>query len=213
MSVIVRPGQLLRRIQVRDASGRSLPVAAAPPPPPPAPPAPPPVDHTPALVDLLAQVHEAVQDLEVRRKQNLAELQEAAVELAIAAATRIVGEAIDREVFAVDQVVAELIGRVATAEPVRVALNPTDCRLLKAKRAEGLETPGGVIEFFEDPSLQRGCCRAASGSRAVISDWRTHLSEIRAGLHEELEHAQTERRGSEAAHQRIKRYPDRRETA
>jgi flagellar biosynthesis/type III secretory pathway protein FliH len=161
----------------------------------------------------MAQVHEAVEDLETRRKQNLAELQEAAVELAIAAATRIVGEAINRDVFAVDQVVAELLGRVASEGPVRIALNPIDCRLLKAKRADGLETPGGVIEFFEDPSLKRGCCRAASGSRAVVADWRTHLAEIRAGLHEELEHAQTERRGPEAAHQRIKRYPDRRETA
>ena len=213
MSVIIRPGQLLRRIQVRDFSGRSLPIEAAPPPAPVAPPPPPPVDHSQVLAELLIQVQEAVHDLEARRQQNLAELQEAAVELAIAAATRIVGEAIDRDLFAVDQVVADLLGRVAAEGPVRVALNPVDCKLLKAKRAEGLETPGGVIEFFEDPSLKRGCCRAASGSRAVIADWRTHLAEIRAGLHEELEHAQTDRRGPEAAHQRVKRYPDRRETA
>lgn len=210
MSVIIRPGQLLRRIQVRDPKGNAVPVIVAPPP---APPSPPPVDHSQALSEVMASVHEAVQDLEVRRRQNLTELQEAAVELALAAATQVVGEAIDRDVFAVDQVVADLIGRVASEGPVRIALHPTDLKLLQAKRAEGLETPGGVIEFFEDPSLKRGCCRAVSGSRAVVSDWRTHLAEIRAGLHEELEHAQTERRGPEAAHQRVKRYPDRRETA
>ena len=213
MSLIVRPGQLLRKIQVRDPQGKTVPVEAAPPPPPPAPPGPPPVDYSQVLSELMATVHEAVQDLEARRKQSLAELQEAAVELAIVAATRVVGEAIDRGVFAVDQVVAELIGRVMGDGPVRIALNPVDLKLLKAMRAGELETPGGVIEFFEDPTLKRGSCKATSGSRAVISDWRTHLAEIRAGLHEELEHAQTERRGAEGTHSLVKRYPDRRETA
>ena len=210
MSVIIRPGQLLRRIQVRDPKGNAVPVQAAPPP---APPAPPPVDTAKVLAEVMTSVHEAVQELEERRKQNLAELQEAAVELAMAAAIQIVGQAIDREAFAIDQLVAELLGRIACEGPTQIALHPADLKLLKAKLADGLETPGGVIEFFEDPSLKRGCCRAVSGSRAVVSDWRTHLAEIRAGLHEELEHAQTERRGPEAAHQRVKRYPDRRETA
>jgi flagellar biosynthesis/type III secretory pathway protein FliH len=211
MSVIIRPGQLLRRIQVRDPKGNTLPVQAAPPPAPA--PASPQIDSSKLLCDLMASVQEAIQDLEDRRKQNLVELQEAAIELAMAAASRIVGEAIDRDIFAVDQVVGELLGRIASSGPVQVALNPADLKLLKAKRTEGLETPGGVIEFFEDSTLKRGCCRAVSGSRAVISDWRTHLAEICAGLNEELEHAQTERRGPEAAHQRVKRYPDRRETA
>jgi len=210
MSVIIRPGQLLRRIQVRDPKGNPVPIQA---PPPPAPPSPPPVDTSRLLVDVMASVQEAVQELEERRKQNLVELQEAAIELAVAAASQIVGEALDRGAFAVDEVVANLLGRMTSDGPTQIALNPVDLKLLKAKRAEGLETPGGVIEFFEDPALKRGCCRAISGSRAVISDWRTHLAEIRAGLHEELEHAQTERRGPEAAHQRVKRYPDRRETA
>ncbi|WP_145033586.1 FliH/SctL family protein [Caulifigura coniformis] len=211
MSVIIRPGQLLRRIQVRDPQGNPVPVQAPPPPPPP--PAPPPVDTNRLLVDAMASVQEAVQDLEERRRQNLAELQEAAIELAVAAASQIVGQALDHGVFGVDQVVASLLGRMTSDGPVQIAMNPLDLKLLKAKRAEGMETPGGVIEFFEDPALKRGCCRANSGSRAVVSDWRTHLAEIRAGLHEELEHAQTERRGPEAAHQHIKRYPDRRETA
>jgi flagellar biosynthesis/type III secretory pathway protein FliH len=210
MSVIIRPGQLLRRIQVRDPNGNDVPVQAAPQAPPPAAPQ---IDSAKVLCDLMAAVQDSVQDLEDRRKQNLAELQEAAIELAVTAAEQIVGQAIDREAFAVDQIVADILGRLAATGPVQVALNPLDLKLLKAKRAEGLETPGGVIEFFEDPALKRGCCRAASGSRAVISDWRTHLAEIRASLHEELEHAQTERRGPEATHQRVKRYPDRRETA
>lgn len=205
-SAIIRPGQLLRRIMIRD------PNLPATPPPQPAPP--PVVDHSQVLSELMSAVHEAVSDLETRRKQNLAELQEVAVELAMLAATQVIGAALDREAFGVDQLVADVLGRVASTGPVTVGLHPADLKLLKAKRADGvLETPGGVIEFFEDPALKRGCCRAASGSLAVVSDWRTHLADIRAGLHEELEHAQTERRGSEAAHQRVKRYPDRRETA
>jgi flagellar biosynthesis/type III secretory pathway protein FliH len=210
MSMIIRPGQLLRRIQARDSRGNMVAVQTQVQGPPPGPP---PVDPSMVLCDLMAAVREAVQELEDRRKQNLAELQEAAVELAMATAMQIVGLAIDRDAFDVERRVAEALGRIAATGPVQVAVNPLDLKLLKAKRAEGLETPGGLIEFFEDPALKRGCCRAVSGSRAVISDWRTHLAEIRAGLHEELEHAQTERRGPEAAHQRVKRYPDRRETA
>jgi flagellar biosynthesis/type III secretory pathway protein FliH len=162
---------------------------------------------------MMAAVQHAVEQLEERRRQNLAELQEVAVELAVAAAERVTGLAIDRDHFAVDRIVTELVDRVAAGGPVRVALNPVDFRLWQAGRPKHLESPGGVIEFSEDPSLKRGCCRAESGSRAVISDWRTHLADIRAGLHEELEHAQAERRGAEGAHQRVKRYPDRRETA
>jgi flagellar biosynthesis/type III secretory pathway protein FliH len=210
-STVIRPGQLVRRIQVRSLNGELTTVESTSPV---REPAPPPVDHSQILCELTMAVQEAVRDLEERRKQSLAELQEVAVDLALTAASRIVGEAIDRDVFAVDQVVADVLGRVASSGPVRVGLHPADLKLLKAKRAESvLETPGGVIEFFEDSALKRGCCRAVSGSRAVISDWRTHLAEIRASLHEELEHAQAERRGPEAAHQRVKRYPDRRETA
>ena len=208
-SAIIRPGQLLRRIMIRDPDAP----APAPPPVQPAPP-PPVVDHSQVLCELMSAVHEAVTDLETRRKQNLTELQEVAVELAMLAATKVVGAAIDRDAFGVDQLVADVLGQVASTGPIKVGLHPVDLKLLKAKRAEGvLETPGGVIEFFEDPALKRGCCRAVSGSRAVVADWRTHLADIRAGLHEELEHAQTERRGPETANQRVKRYPDRRETA
>jgi flagellar biosynthesis/type III secretory pathway protein FliH len=141
MSVIIRPGQLLRGIQARDPRGNSVPVQAVAPAP--QNPGPPPIDAAKVLCDLMASVQESVQELEDRRKQNLVELQEAAVELAMAAASQVVGEAIDRDAFAVDRMVAEVLGRIAATGPVQVALHPADLKLLKAKRTEGDRKSGG----------------------------------------------------------------------
>jgi len=70
MSVIIRPGQLLRRIQVRDPQGKDVPVQAfVPPPPPPA--APPPVDSSKILCELMAAVQESVEELEDRDRKSV----------------------------------------------------------------------------------------------------------------------------------------------
>lgn len=198
----VRFGDALRQIHVRDAVVTSSPLPVAPPPPSKA---------GPAVAELLESLQEAFGELEARRKSSLAELQEVAIELAMAAATHVVRQTLDRDQFGIDTVVGEMLQRISANEPVRVALNPDDLRQLTGKGSS--PWPEGLVEFRPDPTLTRGCCRAVSGSRTVISDWRTHLQEARAALHEELEHAQIERRGAEAADQRVKRFPDRRETA
>jgi len=172
---------------------------------------PPPRGPGPAVTDLLESIHEAVAELEARRKNSLIELQEVAVELAMAAAGHVVRQALDQGQFAVGAIIDEMLQRISPHEPVRITLHPEDLRLLTA--AGPTPWPEGLVEFRPDASTPRGKCRAVAGSRTVISDWRTHLQEARAALHEELEHAQIERRGAEAADQRVKRFPDRRETA
>jgi flagellar biosynthesis/type III secretory pathway protein FliH len=136
MSVVIRPGQLLHAIQVRDPQGQAVAVQSVVLPPPN--PGPPPVDATKVLTELMTSVQDAVQELEDRRKQNLEELQEAAIELAVAAAGKIVGEAIDREAFAVDRLVGDVLSRIAATGPVQLGLNPADLKLLNSKRAEGM---------------------------------------------------------------------------
>jgi len=163
--------------------------------------------------ELLQSIFELVRDLEERRKQSLDELQEVAVDLAMAAASQIVRKAIDRNEFGCEQIVSELLARMGTSGPVRIALHTEDLRLLNAAAGEGKAWLAEGIELYGDASVSRGNCRATSSARTVTSDWKTHLQEMRADLHEELEHAQVERRGTEGTAQRVKRFPDRRETA
>lgn len=162
---------------------------------------------------LLETLIENVRDLEARRQNSLEELQEAAIELAMAAASRIVRRAIDANELGCEEIVKEVLGRLAAPGTVRLALHPADLQLLQSSPAVTRDWSAQGIELHSEPGLTRGSCRATSGARTITSDWRTHLDEIRAALLEDLEHAQIERRGPEGTDQRVKRYPDRRETA
>jgi flagellar biosynthesis/type III secretory pathway protein FliH len=163
--------------------------------------------------EVLEAIHESVRDLEERRRQSLDELQEVAIDLAMTAASQIVRKALDANEFGCDQIVSDLLSRMGASGPVRISLHPDDLRLLNAVPREGRPWAAEGIELHGDPSVPRGNCRATSSARTVTSDWRTHLQEMRVDLHEELEHAQVERRGTEESAQRVKRFPDRRETA
>jgi flagellar biosynthesis/type III secretory pathway protein FliH len=178
--------------------------------------APPPVAPPPDLdrtSELLESILEAARELEERRRQSLDELQEVAIELAMAATSRIVRRAIDRNEIGCDEIVSELLTRMGTSGPMRIAMHPDDLRLLNNSTADVKSWLAEGIELYGDLSISRGNCRATSSARTITSDWKTHLQEMRADLHEELEHAQVERRGTEGSTQRVKRFPDRRETA
>jgi flagellar biosynthesis/type III secretory pathway protein FliH len=162
---------------------------------------------------LLESLQESLQELHARRQQSLAELQELAVELAVAVAAHVTRGAIDRQEHGVEPLVREALDRLGASGPVRVSLHPLDLPRLQAAWQRPGDGPPAMVECVADPGTPRGTCRVTEGVRAVAFDWRTHLDDLRALLLEELEHAQTERRGSQAADQRIKRFPDRRETA
>jgi flagellar biosynthesis/type III secretory pathway protein FliH len=164
--------------------------------------------------DLLQAIGDAVNELEDRRRHSLAELQEFAVEVATVVASRVIRTAIDQNTFGVESLVREILEGVSAAQPVEIILHPDD--LVRVDAAAGATAPPWAserIRFIADATVARGVCRATAGPRSILSDWRTHLQDIRAILHEELEHAQVERRGVEDANQRVKRFPDRRETA
>ncbi|MBX3444696.1 MAG: hypothetical protein KF774_20015 [Planctomyces sp.] len=165
------------------------------------------------LAEALESVRESLADLEVRRKQSLAELQEAAIELALAAAEQAVRQAIAADQIDVSRLVGELVSRFRLDQPVRVLLHPDDLRLLSAGQGNSSPWPAELVELAADPGIPRGSGRAAAGHRVLTTDWRTHLQEMRAAMLEELEHAQIERRGAEGSDHGFKRYPDRRETA
>ncbi len=167
------------------------------------------------LERLLESISESVDDLEKRRQTSLTELQQAAVEIAIAVASRLVFQKILAEDFAVEELVAGIVGRLNTQSPVIVHLHPDDLAKLERHLA-GRATPWPNPErlrLIADRTIAQGNCRAESDSHAVMSKIELQLSEIRQHLLENMEDAQVERRRALSADQGLRRFPDRRETA
>lgn len=164
---------------------------------------------------LLESIAESVDDLEKRRQDSLAEMQQAAVEIAIAVASHLVFEKVRAEDFAVEELVAGVVSRLNSQSPVTVQLHPEDLAKLE-RRLAGRTTPWPNPErmrLVADRSIAQGNCQAESDSYAILSKIELQLAEIRQHLLENVEDAQIERRRALPADQSLRRFPDRRETA
>ena len=166
------------------------------------------------LKTLLASTAEMVMELQEQHRQSLSEMQEVAVELASAAASWLVGVAIDRNDFAIDDLIRQALQQMEIDQPVRVRLNPADHELLKTliKDPEGRGILANV-SCADDPGMVRGSCRVESGRRILLSDMNSRLEDIRRSWMEKLDDSQIERRGDGSASRTLRRFPDRRETA
>lgn len=190
------------------------PLAPEPPPyvPPPQPAPPDPEE----MRQLLAHLGELVQEHEQRRQESLGELQQLAVELAVAVASRVVHQAIDENQFGVRKLVDGLLDRLGLAEPVAIGLHPRDLELLEehlVREPPPPEWDARLLKFVPDPGLARGSGRATSARGEILSEAALHLAELRRHLLEGLDDAEIERRHTSSADQRLRRFPDRRETA
>jgi flagellar biosynthesis/type III secretory pathway protein FliH len=164
---------------------------------------------TESLTDCSLQLYEATEI----RVQNLRELQDLAVEIGIAVASRIVHEAIDAGQFNVQELVQQAIDECAVHTTGRVWLNPADVALLQHRLTAVPTTGWAGVEILEDPRLARGGCRVESPDQAVRYDVAAHLAELRRHLLEGLDDAEIERRDTAGHGQRLRRHPDRRRTA
>ncbi|MFG0333184.1 MAG: FliH/SctL family protein [Maioricimonas sp. JB049] len=186
------------------AAAREAAIPVAPPPPP-----------DPPMTPLLESINEAVEEFEVRRKQSLEELQLLAVELAVAAASNLVAQAIDRDEYGIEQLVSEAIGKLGMEQPIAISLHPEDIQLLD-RRTEGETVPwrDGRVTLRPDAGIQRGDCRAETGDgRILIAEMSARLAEMRRHWLEGLDDAQIERRRPAGADRGLQRFPNRRETA
>jgi flagellar biosynthesis/type III secretory pathway protein FliH len=166
------------------------------------------------LRQLLANAAEMVAELQDQHRRSLGEMQEVAAELASAAASWLVGYAIDRNMFAVDDLIRTSLQQLGADQPVRVRLNPADHELLKTL----LRDPHSrdlleQVSCADDATMHRGSCRVESGRRILLTDMNSRLEDIRRMWMEKLDDSQVERRGDGSAARTMRRFPDRRETA
>lgn len=178
------------------------PVSTAPPPP-------------PDIRPLLETIAVALESIQERRQQSLAELQHVALELAVSVASNLVFEAISKDQFAVEQLVLSAIHSIGIDSAPIVSLNPKDLELLQRRLAsEPAPWNADQMTLRSDASLGRGSCRVENESgRSLVSDISLRLSEIRRHWLEELDDSQIERRGAAGEGASLRRFPDRREIA
>ena len=165
--------------------------------------------------ELLAALISAVEELDQQRRQALSEMQQAAIELALAVAAQIVHAAVDRDEFGVERLVEEAIARMPAGGPIHVALHPDDRNLLTARIEESKNgSPFGERVALEARSdMPRGCCRASSPDAEILSQIDGQFADLRELLLERLDDAQIERRRPQADGRGLRRFPERRETA
>ena len=166
------------------------------------------------LQQLLADAAEAVQELQTQHRQSLSEMQEVAVELATAAASWLVGCAIDRDMFAVDDLILKALEHLELNQSVRVRLHPADHSLLQTLLSDPVSRQQlDLVSCMKDETIPRGSVRVESGRRILLTDMHTRLEEIRRTWMEKLDDSQIERRGDGSASRTLRRFPERRETA
>jgi len=169
----------------------------------------------PDLRPLLQSIAESLETIDQRRQQSLLEMQQVAIELAIAVASQLVFQAIDSEHFAVEKLVQRAIESMGTEAIPVVFLHPQDLELLR-KRLLQQPAPWSSeqITFHNDPGVSRGGCRVENDAgRMLVSDIGLQLSEIRRHWMEELDDSQVERRTTAGEVAALRRFPDRREIA
>ncbi|MCP4169709.1 MAG: hypothetical protein GY758_02930 [Fuerstiella sp.] len=167
------------------------------------------------LQELLNDIGTAIEELQQQHRESLTEMQQTTVELSVAAASWIVGAAIDADVFAVDDLVESMVRHLHKEQPVRIFLNPEDASLLSQliENSEAHRLVDADVEVASDVELTRGNCRVQSARTTLITDLDDRLADIRRIWMENLNETQTERRADDPAGRGFRRFPDRRHTA
>ena len=171
-----------------------------------------------AIEQTLAQVRQSVEQLGARYDAMAAEMRQAAVELAIAVAGRVVFDKLQAGDFPIEEMVRQAAARLPAAPAVTVYLHPEDLAVLQRRLAseedketrrhgdkEKESTPffslspclrvslSGKSEpcFESDPALRRGSCRTEAGEIHVLADLATQLAELRRQLLWSASHARS----------------------
>lgn len=168
-----------------------------------------------AIQRVLLQLGEVAAELQAHGRQRLQEMQQVAVELAIAIASRLIHERVEANEFGIEQLVQQAVEQLKTTQPVTVFLHPLDLELLH-KRLGPVpleELVDNKTRLLSDATVQRGNCLAESGEISVRLHIQEQLVAMRRHLLDALPEATLDRRRPLSAERPLKRFPDRRHTA
>jgi flagellar assembly protein FliH len=113
----------------------------------------------------------------------VSEVREAAIELSLAIASKLVFQQLESGSFPIERLVSEVLGRLNTREPATIRLHPDDLAVLQKDNsfAPSLD-PDGEVRLIADPKLGRGDCKAVAGEITIVYELRRQIEEIRREL-------------------------------
>lgn len=172
-------------------------------------------EHQARVEAALGSIRESLVDLEQRRQQSLAEMQQLAVELSVEIAAQVINQQLETNQSLAVGLAERAIARLNAAGETTLLLHPDDAAVVQAavQESEAMQAEFQNVTIAGHPALPRGACQAESSQFGVRIDPASHLETIRQTLLEQLDDAQTERRTNEAGSRGMRRFPDRRETA
>lgn len=140
---------------------------------------------------VLKALKTAVDETRKHQTDRLDQLQQAAVELALTIATKLLHQQIDRDEFPVESMVRDMADQLMDDVPSVVRLNPDDLLLLKSRLGDEPVLPGQEEpRLMPDPSLARGDCRVeGKAGNMRLSELPQHLAQIREDLLRRMGHA------------------------
>lgn len=149
-------------------------------------------DERQALDQVLEQLRKAAGQFAARHEALLDEMRQAAIELAIAVAGRVVFDKLHAKDFPIEEMVRQAVARLPAAPTLAVYLHPDDLALLKILLADKPFQPSrdANVRLEADASLRRGGCRAEAGEIHVLADLADQLAGLRQHLLWSACHAQ-----------------------
>jgi flagellar biosynthesis/type III secretory pathway protein FliH len=140
-------------------------------------------------------------------------MQDVACELAVLVATHVIQKQIEKDDFPIETLIKQAIDRLDTDDPLTMHVHSEDLVRLNALW-ESTDVPRPEnVRFVADDSLSRGSCLAESQDYGLLSTLDARFAEIRQALLEGIDDAQIERRRADEKLEKVRRFPDRRETA
>jgi flagellar assembly protein FliH len=126
--------------------------------------------------DVDRRLREFAEHFERHRDESERQLREAAAELALAAARRLVCGEIERDPKIIARVVEEAVAEVATDTTVTLRVHPLDGEHLR-EQTEFLKRLR-VTEVVDDPTLRAGGCVVESANRAWDASLDTRVAAV-----------------------------------
>ncbi len=148
-----------------------------------------------AFQNILAGLRKAAAQVATQHESMLSEMRQAAVELAIAVAGRLLHDKVHAGEYPLEKVIRQVVDKLPVRRKVIVSMHPDDLALLRQRLGEkALESESPVLEFRADTRLTRGACKAEAGGVTVLSDLQEQLALLRQELLEGVAHAQAQPR-------------------
>ena len=140
-----------------------------------------------AFDQVIVSLQAAAGRCEAQYELMLGEMQQAAVELALAVASRVLMSKVEAGDFPLEPLIRHIVGRLPVKGEINVHLHPEDLALLQKRLGDRTLVQGGpTIQFHANPASARGECRATTGGVTIVSDLMDQLANLREHLLESI---------------------------